>query len=550
MRAYRAAWLRSDLPAGVTVAAVILPIAMAYGQLSGLPAIAGVYASLLPLAAYALFGSSRQLILGPDASTTALMATTVAPLAAGNPARYAALAGALALMVGLFCIAAGLARLGFLADFLSKPILVGYINGLALTIIASQLSKVFGVPIRSGDFFGQLAEFAAKLGRLHWPTLATGASVLAVVLLLRRAAPRVPGALIAVVGATAAAAVFHLDAYGVSTVGAIRPGLPSLTLPIVAVGDLGPLASSALGIALVIFSDTILNGRTFARRNGYTINAQRELVALGAANAAAGLSQGFPVSASGARTAVNEAVGGKTQLVGVVAALALVAILLFLTAPLSMFPTAALGAVLIAAVLGLLDFATLRQLYRVRKREFVIALVAMLGVLILGLLQGILLPIALSLALLLARAARPHDAVLRLVEGLDGFHDIGDYPEGETTPGLIVYRYDAPLFFANAEHFRARVRGLVAGAESPVEWFLVDAEAITDVDATAAEMLEGLRGELASHGVVLAMARVKQPVRAIMARAGLVDAIGKPRFFPSIRSGVAAFARRSRGSEG
>jgi high affinity sulfate transporter 1 len=514
---------------------------MAYGQLSGLPPVTGLYASLLPLVAYALFGSSRQLIIGPDASSTALMAAAVAPLAAGNMERALDLAALLAILVGAIALLGALLRLGFIASFLSKPILVGYMNGLALIVIAAQLGKAFGIPIQSGAFLGQVLEAVSKFGAINWPTAAIGIGVFTTILLLRRFAPRLPAALIAVVLATMVVAVFHLEDFGVMTLGAVPAGLPSLHIPHASPGDVGHLAIDALGIALLTFSDTILNSRSFARRNGYEVDANGELRGLGVANLAAGLSQGYPVSASGARTAVNEAAGGKTQMVALVAVLALAVILLWLTPFLADFPVAALGGGLIAAVIPLIDISSLRQMYRIRSADLVVALVTFCGVLLIGLLQGIALAVGLSLLLVLARAVRPHDAVLGFVEGMDGFHDTDDFIQAETIPGLIVYRFDAPLFFANAERCQTRVLNLVGAASTPVKWVLLDAEAITDLDSTAAEMLEDLRAELAQQGIVLAIARAKRALRDRLAAAGLSKAITDRYFFPSIRSGVAAF---------
>lgn len=544
MRGYHGAWLRPDLIAGVTLAAVIVPIGMAYGQLAGLPPVTGIYASMLPLLAYALFGSSRLLIVGPDASSAALVAAAVAPLAAGSATRYAELAALLAIETGVICVVAGIARLGFIASFLSRPILVGYMNGLALTVIASQLPGVFGITVTATGFFGQIVQLIANLGHTHALTLGIGVGVLAIIVTLRRIAPALPGPLIAVVAATLAVIVWRLDTRGVQTIGAIASGLPALTMPQVTPSDAFHLLGDALGVALLIFSDTILNARTFAARTGDRVRANQELISLGVANATAGLSQGFPVSASGSRTAVNEAAGAKTQLAGIVAAIALAIMLLLLTGPLSAFPTAALGAILIAAAARLFDMSTLRSLAHADWRELAVALVTLIGVLTLGLLQGIVLAIALSLLLLLAQAVRPHDAVLAEVKGVDGYHDVEEYPQGSRAPGLIVYRFDAPLFFANADYFQHRVRELIASSDGPVEWFLLDAEAITAVDSTAAQFLEETRRELASQGTLLVIARAKQPVRIQLSRLGLIEAIGKQRFYPSIRSAVEAFHAR------
>jgi sulfate permease, SulP family len=544
IRRYRRRDLPHDVVAGLTLAAVIVPIGMAYGQLSGLPPITGLYASLLPLIAYALFGSSRQLIIGPDASSTALMAAAIAPLAAGNVARALDLAALLAILVGAFALLGALLHLGFIASFLSRPILVGYMNGLVLIVIAAQLGKTLGISIQSDAFVGQALEALSEVGTINWPTAAIGVGVFSLILLLRRVAPRLPAALLAVVLATFVVAVFHLETYGVATLGAVPGGLPHLHLPRASAGDIGRLTVDALGIALLTFSDTILNSRSFARRNGYDVDANGELRGLAVANLAAGISQGYPVSASGARTAVNEAAGGKTQLVALVAALTLAGILLWLTPVLADFPVAALGGALIAAVLPLIDVASLRQMYRIRKADLVVAAVTFVGVLAIGLLEGIALAVGLSLLLVLLRAVRPHDAVLGQVEGVDGFHDVDDYTDAETIPGLIVYRFDAPLFFANAERFQSRILELVRTTSTPVEWVLLDAEAITDLDSTAAETLERLHAELAQRGVVLAIARAKRALRNRLTAAGLTATITEGYFFPSIRSGVAAFQAR------
>jgi len=545
MRAYNKAWLRSDIVAGVTVAAVILPVAMAYGQLAGLPPVTGIYASMLPLVVYALFASSRQLILGPDASSAALVAAAILPLASGDASRYMALAALLAIVTGALSLVAGIARLGFIANFLSKPILVGYMNGLALTVMVSQLPNILGYTVSASGFFAEAGQLLAGIGQTHALSLSIGVGVIVVVWTLRRFAPGLPGPLIAVAAATIAVIAWRLDLQGVAVIGAITPGLPSLALPRITSGDIGALMDDALGIALVTFSDTILNARTFAERQGDHVRPSQELIGLGVANVAAGLTHGFPVGASGTRTAVSQAAGGKTQLTSIIAAATLAIMLLFLTDPLSKFPKAALAALLIVTALQIFDLRTLRTLARSDRRELFIALVALVGVLAVGLLEGIVLAIILSLLLILARAVRPHDAVLGQAPGVDGLQDVEEFPEGRTIPGLIVYRFDAPLFFANADFFQRRVRTLVAEADAPVAWFILDAEAITDIDSTAGETLASVRRELASGGITLVIARAKHPLRQRMRKLGLIDAIGAERFYASIRSAVAAFAARA-----
>ena len=546
MRRYDRSSLGSDMIAGLTIAAVILPVAMAYGRLAGLPPVAGIYASMLPLIAYALFGSSKHIILGPDASSAALVAAAVAPLAQGSVTRYAWLAAALAIETGLLCLIAGVARLGFIASFLSKPILVGYLNGLALTVIVSQLPAILGIHTSASGFFPELGQIFVEMRHIHPLTLAIGLGVLVVVWVLWRVAPGTPGPLFAVIGATLVVSVWRLNTLGVSTIGAIPSGLPALTLPVVTLDDMTRLLGDAVGIALLTYSDTILNARAFTTGEGARVDANQELISLGIANSAAGLSQGFPISASGTRTAVNVAAGGKTQLVSIIAAVALALMLLFLTGPLSSFPTAALGAILIVASVRLFDMGTIRTLARTDWRELLIALVTLIGVLAVGLLEGIVLAIALSLLLLLARAVRPHDAVLGEVAGVDGFQDIEEFPRSETVPGLLVYRFDGPLFFANADHFEHRVHELVEDQHGPIEWFLLDAEAVTDIDATAADIVEQVRHDLAQRGILFVIARAKQPLRARLKRVGLFDKIGKPQFYASIRSAVAAFNARKR----
>ncbi|HEX9039310.1 MAG TPA: sulfate permease [Ktedonobacterales bacterium] len=546
MRAYQRADLWRDLLAGLTLATVILPVAMAYGQLAGLPPVAGVYASVLPLVAYAIFGPSRLLVLGPDTSTAALVAAAILPLAGGHSTRAMALAAALALLTGAIALVARIARLGFIASFLSKPILTGYINGLAISVIASQLGKVFGIRASGPNTFSELYDLASKLRSTNVGALVIGTSVMALIIALRRYAPRLPGPLIAVAAATLAVSLFQLDARGVATIGAIPAGLIILRAPAVRAGDLLALLPDALGIALLSFSDTILNARIFAARNDYSVDANQELAGLAAANIAAGLSQGFPVSASGTRTAVNEAAGGRTQLASVFAAIALGFTLLFLTGLLSRFPVAALGGALIAVILPLLDVAGFRQLYHLSRADAAVALVTLVGVLTVGLLPGLAIAIALSFLLVLARAVRPHDAVLGKTPELDGYHDIGDYPESERAPGLLIYRFDGPLFFANASYFEGRVKTLIESQDPPVRWFILDAEAITDVDATALETLEETRQFVLTRGGVMAIARAKSALRERLDRAGLVKALGADHIYPSIRTAVAGYEEATR----
>lgn len=544
LRRYDRRWLRSDLVAGVTIASIAIPQSLGMAELAGLPVVAGLYATLLPLVVYALFGSSRQLVVGPEGTLAALTAVTVAPLAAGDPARYAPLAAMLAILVGGILILGGVLRLGFMAEFFSKPILLGYINGIALAIIAGQIPKLLGLDIAEDDFFPSLVEIARELGSTHWPTFALGGSLLALLLVLRRVSPLLPAALVVVVGSTALVAAFDLEEEGIAVVGEVTAGLPRPALPDLGLGDINSLMLAAVGLALVALADTIATGRTFAQKNGYELDPNRELVGLGAAGVAAGLSQAFPISSSGSRTAANDAAGGRSQAVGLVAVLAVALVLLFATGLLETLPTAALAAVVIAAALGLFDVAGFRALRRVRETEVALALVALLGVLVFGVLGGVAVAVGLSIGVYLYRAVRPHDAVLGDLESVDGFHDVDRFPTSQTRPGLLVYRFDAPIFFPNAEYFKSRVLALVDAADPPPRWLLLNAEAIVYLDATAVDALARLHEELSGRGIVLAVARAKGPLRDLFQRTGLTAAIGEQHMFPTVRSGVRAYEER------
>jgi high affinity sulfate transporter 1 len=507
---YQPSWLSSDIAAGLSVAAIALPVGIAYSDLAGVPAVVGMYSAIFPLLAYALFGSSRQLMTGPDAATCIIVAASLGPLAGGDAQLYLALMVVLTLMTGILYIIGGLARLGFIANFLSQPILAGYLNGIALIILTGQLPKLCGYTSTTTETFSQLGEFAGKLPQAHPPTLILGLGLLVAMVVLRRLAPRLPAALVVVVSGIAAVVALGLHRHGVAVLGQVPAGLPGLHLAPVDPAKLRNLFVDAAGITLVSFTSGVLTAKSFARLNRYEIDANQELIAFGAANLAAGIAQGFPVTGADSRTAVNNAMGGKTQLVGVVAATAMLLILFFLTAPLAYVPIAALAAVIMVSGAGLFDFATLRDLYRSSRRELLLSVATTLGVLLLGVLHGVLLAVILSLLWLLAIGSRPHDAVLGRVPGIKGFHDITDYPLATTVPGLVLYRFDANLVFFNADYFRERVRSIIAAAETPVEWFVVDASAINVVDITAVHKFDDLREELAARGIIFGTARVKQ----------------------------------------
>jgi sulfate permease, SulP family len=546
-RTYQRRWLRADLIAGVTIFAMLVPQGMAYGELAGIAPVVGLYTALAALIGYALFGSSRQLMIGPEASSAILVATAIAPIAAGgDPARYAMLATLLAMLVGGLALIAGLARMGFLADFVSKPILIGYISGASFIIISSQLGKLFGIKINGDNVFLKIWNLIKNIGQTSWLTLGIGLFLIAFLVVLRRFAPRVPGAIIVVVVMTLISALLHLDTFGVKVVGQVSAGLPRLAIPDIRFADILALLPPAFFLTLIVFTDAVLTARSFAEKHGEKVDGNRELIGLGAANITSSLLGGFPVAASQSRTGVNDEAGGKTQLVGIVTAALLVVFLLWFTSLLASLPQVALAAIIISAAINLIKFKALQEVYHVRRVEFALALVTFFGVLSVGVLAGILVAVSLSLLVVISRISRPHDAVLGSVEGIDGYHDIDAYANSETVPGLIAYRFDAPLFFANADYFLTQARELIAAAELPIAWFLIDAEAIIDIDVTAVEALKKLYGELDRKGIALVIARASQPLQKMLRRGGLTNLIGTEHIYPTVRTGVQSFLERKR----
>jgi high affinity sulfate transporter 1 len=540
LRGYRRSWLRGDLIAGVTVAAYLIPQVMAYATVAGVPAVAGLWAALPALVIYAVLGSSSSLSMGPEATTALMTAIAIGPLASGDPARYAGLAATLALLVGAMSVGAWLLRLGFVADLLSRPVLVGYLAGVAVIMIADQLRRVTGVPVTGQTFAAQVASFARGLGQMQPATVAVAAVVLAFLLVLQLFWPHAPGPLLAILGATAATAAFGLAHHGVAVVGPIPAALPSPGLPDVHPAVLRELLLPAFTVLIVGFSDDVLTARSFARR-GEIIAANRELLALGAANAGSSLMHGFPVSSSASRTAIGVATGSRTQLYSVTAAAAVVTALLLARPVLGRFPEAALGAIVIYAAIRLIDVAAFRRLLTFRRTELAIALATCAGVLSFNILYGVLVAIGLSVAELLVRVARPHDAILGLVPGLAGMHDVDDYPGAQTIPGLVVYRYDAPLFFANADDFRRRALAAAGQGPAPLRWFVLNVEANVEVDFTALEALDAVRDDITRQGAVFALARVKQDLLARLRAFGLADKIGEERLFPTLPTAVQAY---------
>jgi high affinity sulfate transporter 1 len=537
--AYRREWFRHDLVAGLSVAAVALPIALAYAELTGFAPVVGLYASILPLVAYALFGTSRHLIVNPDAAVCAMVAAIVTPLAAGDSDAYLSLSIALALLTGIICIAGGFLRLGFVADFLGKPVLVGFMNGMAVSIFLGQIGKVFGFPIESGGIIPRLREFVSKLPQTHLPTLAVGVITLAVMIGLRRFVPRLPAPLIAVVVAVGLAQVLRLDQKSVKVVGMVPAGLPSFRLPQLRMEELDMLFGGAVALALVAFSTTMIAARSFAARHRLDVDVDREFIALGACNIAAGLSQGFAVSGADSRTAVNDMMGGKSRVSGLIAAGVMAVVLLFLTGPLRYLPVAALRAVLIVASLGFVDLPSLRHLWRVSRQEFVVCVVTTLGVIAAGVLQGILVAVGIAILLLLKRTSRPPDAVLGRVAGL-GFHNVADYEDAVTHRGLVLYRFGSAIVFFNSPYFKKRVLEIVTG-QSDIRWFVVDGSTINLVDSTGAQMIEALAAELTAGGVRLGFANCRSEIRATFERTGVLARIGPDFVFPTLKSAVNAF---------
>ena len=540
---YRPAWLRHDLTAGIVLTALLVPQGMAYAQLAGLPPVTGLYATMLPLLAYFVFGPSRILVLGPDSAVSPVVAAAIIPLAGASVDERMALAAMLSLLVGAILAVGAIAGLGFLTDLISKPVRLGYLAGIALTVLATQLPKLLGIPLSTDSFTDAVRELPGALDQTDPVALAIGAGCLVVILSMRRMAPRVPAVFIAVAGATILVAVAGL-ADEIAVVGPLPEGLPSLTVPSVSAGDLGQLTVSALAVAVVAFADTSVLSRSYATKLRQSVDQDQELFALGAANLAAGLFQGFPLSSSSSRTPVAEAAGARTQLTGVVAACALALVLVLGTGLTKNLPYAALAAVVITAVIGLVDVPALRWLRRVNHVDFGLAIAAFLGVVAFGVLIGIGIAIGLSAFAFLWRAWHPYDAVLGRVSGRKGYHDLGRHPDAALVPGLVLYRFDAPLFFANAGVFHERVLRAVTAAPQPVHTVVVAAEPITDVDTTAADTLIELAHELREGGVELAFAELKGPAKDKLEAYGLLELIGEHLFFPTVGAAVHAHVDR------
>ena len=545
LRSYEAAWLRHDIAAGLVLTTVLVPVGIAYAVASGVPGIYGLYATIVALLAYALFGPSRILVLGPDSSLAAVILAVVLPLSGGDPMRAIALAGMMAIVSGSACILAGVARLGFVTELLSKPIRYGYMNGIALTVLISQLPKLFGFSIDSQGPLRDLWAIATAVqgGRANGTAFAVGAGTLGVILLLK-GSQRVPGILVAVVGATVAVGMLDLAAQaGVSVLGSLPQGLPAFAIPWITTADIQPVVIGGLAVALVSFADTSVLSRSYAARTRSYVDPNQEMVGLGVANLAAGFFQGFPISSSASRTPVAEAAGARTQLTGVVGALSVALLLLVAPDLLRHLPSGALAAVVIASAIGLIEVTDLRRIFRIQRWEFWLSIVCTVGVAVLGAIAGIGLAIVIAVIEFLWDGWRPHSAVLGRAEGLKGYHDIERHPEARVIPGLVLFRWDAPLFFANAELFHERALDAVAASPTLVRWLVVAAEPVTSVDVTAADVLAELDQTLHAAGIELCFAEMKGPVKDKLKRFGLFARLGQEAFFPTVGAAVGRYLK-------
>jgi high affinity sulfate transporter 1 len=541
LRTYQAAWLAQDLTAGLVLTTMLVPVGIAYAQASGVPGIYGLYATIVPLLAYAVFGPSRIFVLGPDSALAAVILSVVLPLSAGDPSRAVALASAMAVVSGLFCILIGALRLGFITELLSKPIRYGYMNGIALTVLISQVPKMLGFSIDGVGPLRDVMLIAQGIldGKANWTSFAIGAGTLLAILILKRF-KRVPGLLLAVVAATIVVGLWNLDATaGVQVLGSLPQGLPSLALPVVSAADLQQVIIGGCAVAMVAFADTSVLSRTYAARTRTPVDPNQEMIGLGAANLAGGFFQGFPISSSSSRTPVAEAAGAKTQLTGVVGAIAVALLLVFAPNLLKDLPSSALAAVVIAAAIGLFEFADLRRILRIQAWEFWLSIACFVGVAVFGVVPGIGFAVLLAVIEFLWDGWRPHFAVLGRVDGVRGYHDIKRYPGARRVPGLVLFRWDAPLFFANAELFHQRVLATVAESPTPVRRIVVTAEPVTSIDVTSADMLDELEQDLKRSDIELRFAEMKDPVKDKLKRFELFDRFGA--FYPTIGAAVDAY---------
>ena len=543
LRHYNPAWLWDDIVAGLVLTTMLVPVGIAYAVASGVPGIYGLYATIVPLLAYALFGPSRILVLGPDSSLAAIILAVVLPLSAGDPMRAVMLASMMAIVSGIVCIAAGLARLGFITELLSKPIRYGYMNGIALTVLISQMPKLFGFSIEADGPLRNLWRIGSSIvgGKINWAAFLIGTATLAAILLLKRR-NKVPGILIAVVGATLVVGAFNLGEHaGITVLGPLPQGLPSFAIPWITWDDLVPVLTGGLAVALVSFADTSVLSRTYAARTRTYVDPNQEMMGLGAANLAAGVFQGFPISSSSSRTPVAEAAGAKTQMTGVIGALAVAFLLVAVPDLLKDLPSSALAAVVIASAVSLFEIKDLIRIYRVQQWEFWLSILCFAGVAVLGAIPGIALAVVIAIIEFLWDAWRPHFAVLGRAEGVKGYHDIKRYPKARLIPGLVLFRWDAPLFFANAELFQDRVLDAVAASPTPVRRVVVAAEPMTGIDITASDVVADLNRTLEEVGIELHFSELKDPVKDELKRFGLFSQLGEKAFSPTIGAAVTTY---------
>ncbi len=541
LQQYKASWFRNDLVAGLTACVVMIPSVIAYAELVHLPAITGLYAALAAAIGYALFGSSRHVIAGPDAAIGLLVGSAILPLSAADPSRLALLAAELGLLSGAVLLLAARLKLGVIADLLSRPVLVGYLNGASLILISTQLGKMFAIKTQGEEFFPMLSSLASQLPTAHIPTLIFGLLLIALLAAVGHWIPKVPGALLCSAVAILATYLFDLGRLGIALVGTVPSGIPQLAMPMVLWSDIALLAPAAVAIAFLAFSDGILLAQAFAEKHGYEVNPNQELAALGSANILAALWQGFPVSASQSRTSIVSVAGGRTQVAQLVAAAGLLLFLLFLTGLMAMLPKVALGAILIVTAIGMLEVASLRTLYKIDRNEFFIAMTVTLVILLTGVVTGVIAGLLVSLIAVLVEISRPRDAVLRRLVNDGKFHDCLDDDKAEDVPGVIVYRLYAPLIFANARYVFERIHQLVDAAGPELEWLIIDAQAITDMDVTAAQRFAELHRELNAQGVLIKIADAPRPFREELAKVGLSDALGSQQFFVSVKKAVEAY---------
>ena len=537
---YKLSWLTSDLTAGLVLTTMLIPVGIAYAEASGVPGICGLYATIIPLIVYALFGPSRIMVLGPDSSLAAIILAVLLSLTAGDPARAVALAGMMALVSGAVCITAGLLRLGFITDLLSKPIRYGYMNGIALTVLISQLPKMLGISIDSSGPIRNLISIARLIldGKANLAASIIGFSTLAIIMFLKRY-KRVPGILLAVVGATLVTSVFHLNEnWGVKILGSLPQGLPSFTIPRIPLADIKEVVIGGCAVALVAFADTSVLSRIYAIKTKSHVDPNQEMIGLGAANFAAGFFQGFPISSSSSRTPVAEASGAKTQLTGVVGAVSVALLLLFGADLLRDLPNSALAAVVVSSAIGLFEIGDLRRIFRLQQWEFWLSIVCFLGVAVFGAIPGIGLAIVIAVIEFLWDGWRPHYTVLGRVEGIRGYHDIKRYPKARLIPGLVLFRWDAPLFFANAGLFNKQVANAISDSPTPVKRVIIAAEPVTSVDITSADMLAELKETLDTSEVELHFAEMKDPVKDKLKRFKLLQILGTDIFHPTIGAAI------------